>query len=714
MRSCIPYLAVLAALLLSSSAQAEDFSRGEAMIENYFRKQAARISEECLKKYRTKEQWENDRPQLRRQFLEMLGLWPLPAKTDLKPEITGKVETNKYMIEKLVFQSLPNLYVTAHLYLPKPLPKEKLPVVLYLCGHGNVVKQVDGNSVSFGAKMYYQRHPAWLAEHGYACLILDTLQYSEIPGIHHGTYRLGMWSWQTLGYTPAGIECWNAIRALDYLETRPEVDMKRVGVTGRSGGGAYSWWLAAADDRPQCIIPVAGIADLQAHLNEGYPGRLERGTIAGHCDCMFMMNTYRWDFPMVAALCAPRPLLLGNSDKDDLFPVPSYRRLADKVRRIYELYGAGEKFALLETSGPHLDTPELRLGAFRWLNKWLKNDSGPVTEDRFEPLPVERLKVLAKTPEGALNGKIQDYFIKPAAIELPASVEVAKQWWQGERPLLENALREKVFRGWPERAPPLSLKLACDRTQQGLRLRAWDFTSEDGIQLRQWLMTAANVAKPTLVVLNALDEPGWMEWCADLGEAFADGLQLDKPQKRDDVRFMQNQRLLEKQKWAFAAVCPRGIGPTKWAEPGSPVDSQIRRRFALVGQTLDGQRVWDIRRAAAALRELPDLKEAPLWLQGKNDMAGAVLYASLFEPDVARLDLWNLPATHRDGPIYLNIRKYLDLPQALALASSRPIRLYVKTPEEAKNWDWPIQVQKALGKNSLQIRVVSGYSKNVP
>ena len=109
---------------------------------------------------------------------------------------------------------------------------------------------------------------------------------------------------------------------------------------------------------------MAGIADLQAHLNEGYPGRLEKGVIAGHCDCMFMVNTYRWDFPMVAALCAPRPLLLGNSDKDEIFPVPSYRRLAAKVRNIYDLYGAGDKFALLETEGPHQDTPELRSALF--------------------------------------------------------------------------------------------------------------------------------------------------------------------------------------------------------------------------------------------------------------------------------------------------------------------------------------------------------------
>ncbi len=690
---------------LAAQSAKEDLSRGEAMIENYFRKQAAQISSKCLKDFTTRREWEEARPELRRQLLEMLGLDPLPAKTDLKVQSHGKVEAAKYTVEKLTFQSWPNLYVIAHFYLPKPLPKEKLPVVLYVCGHGNVVKKIDGQEVSFGSKMSYQHHPAWFAEHGYASLIIDTLQLSEIPGIHHGTHRFGMWWWQTLGYTPAGIECWNGIRALDYLETRPEVDMKRVGITGRSGGGAYSWWLAAADDRVQCLIPVAGIADLQAHLNEGYPGTLEKGVITGHCDCMFMVNTYRWDFAQVAALCAPRPLMLGNSDKDNIFPVPGYRRLAAKVRKIYDLYGAGEKFTLLETKGPHLDTPELRAGAFRWMNKWLKDDPRPVKEYKPDPLPVEQLKVLAKTPEGAINAKIHEYFIKPASIELPRSDAVAREWWQGKKQALEKALREKVFRGWPEQAPSLNAKLVADRSYNGIRLRAWDFTSEDGIELRVWLMTAPNVEKPSLVVLNALDEDGWKEWCDDLGPEFSGAL-LNAKVKGDSAKFKQNQRLLERQRWAFAAICPRGIGPTKWAEPGTSVDIQMRRRHALVGQTLDGQRLWDVRRALAVLREQGGLKGVPLWLQGKKEMAGVALYASLFEKDIARLDLWHPPATHREGPIFLNVRKYLDMPQAVALALPTQIRLYVKNDEEAKQWDWPLQLQKALRQKSLQIRVV--------
>src|SRR5262249_40529182 len=184
-------------------------------------------------------------------------------------------------VEKLHFQSVPGLYVTANLYLPKKaaLPA---PAVLYLCGHAGTVK--DG--VSYGSRPNYQHHPAWFAENGYACLIVDPLQDGESRGIHHGTHHLGLWWWQTLGYTPAGIECWNAVRALDYLETRKEVDARRLGVTGRSGGGAVSWWLAAADDRPRCIVPVAGIADPHAPVGEGKALRFRKGGITRPCHCM--------------------------------------------------------------------------------------------------------------------------------------------------------------------------------------------------------------------------------------------------------------------------------------------------------------------------------------------------------------------------------------------------------------------------------------------
>ncbi len=698
-------LALLLVVLpgLAAAQSPADTSRGDKQLAAYFDAQTRQIAATCLADVKTLADWQKKRPELRRQFLDMLGLWPLPARTDLKVKVTGKIDAEHYTLEKLHYQSSPGLYVSANLYVPKKA-KFPAPAVLYVCGHGGT--KIDG--VNYGNHVYYQHHPAWFAEHGYVCLILDTLQLGEVPGLHHGTFAndKGLWWWQTLGYTPAGIECWNAMRALDYLESRKDVDPKRLGVTGRSGGGATSWWLAAADERVQCIIPVAGIADLRAHLVEGVAPRFRNGVISGHCDCMYMVNTYRWDFSVVAALCAPRPLLLGNSDADDIFPVAGYRRLAEPVRRIYDLYGAKEKFALLETAGPHKDTPELRLGAFRWMNRWLKNEPGEVTEEKRPLWTPQQLKVFDRAPEDARNAFIHEVFIKPARPLLPQSAEVVKSWWPGKRQEWLQTLKDQVFRGWAQKPPPVNARLAVEVVKQGVRLRAFDFVSEQGVELRLFVLTAEKNAKPSVTVLHAVDEAGWRAWVAELGPDFRAALQLTHEPKFVPKGLERVRRVLETTKWALATVSPRGVGPTRWKEAGTATENQVKRRFPLIGQTLDGQRVWDVRRSLAALRQVPGLKGVPLWLQGEGALAGIVLYAALFESDVARLKLRHLPPSHLRGPTFLNVRKHFDLPQALALALPRSIDLTVPTADFAQ-FDWALRLQKSLGLNSLKIRTAT-------
>jgi len=676
--------------------------RGERMLDAYLKDQVERIEARCLTELTTREAWDKRRPELRRQFLDMMGLDPLPAKAELKAVMTGTAEGEGFIVEKLHFQSMPGLYVTANFYLPKHRGDKKLPTILYVCGHGNVLE----GGISYGSKVSYQYHPAWFATHGYACLILDTLQLGEIQGLHHGTYREKLWWWHAHGYSPAGVELWNGIRALDYLETRPEVDAKRIGVTGRSGGGAYSWWLAAADERIRVAVPVAGMVDLRAHLLEGSAGRLSKGVIAGHCDCMYFTNTYRWDFAQVAALIAPRPLLLGNSDEDAIFPVPGYRRISDKVRKVYALYGADEKFDLLETKGPHKDTPELRIGINRWMNRWLGDDATTEVKDDAPPRlrPLE-LKVFARLPEGRINESVQESFVSPARFDPPAAATLVRDWWEAKRTELLGELKTRVFGGWPTHPPPLAASVAGDVTHDGIRLRAIDFVSEAGVPLRLLVLTSAKQDRISEIILSVLDDDGWRKWCTDLGPEFAEVLQVRGKLKRNGEMFAQNRALVESGKLALAAIAPRGVGTTRWAKPDSTEETHIRRRFALLGQTEDGQRVWDVRRAISALKTQPGLKQTTLTLQGERESAGIALYAGLDEPDVAAFDLWHLPKTHREAPIFLNVLRVLDAPQALALALPRRVTLHVATEADRTAWEWPLRLQKSLGGDGISVKV---------
>src|ERR1051325_793765 len=414
-----------------SAAADADLSRGDRMAAGYFRTESAALSRRCLADLGTLDDWLSRRDQYQQQLLGMLGLWPLPERSDLKPAITGRAEADSFLVENLQFQSVPGLYVTANLYLPKRLAKPA-PAILYVCGHGPVIK--DG--VSYGNKVAYQHHGAWFAQNGYICLIIDTLQLGEIQGLHHGTYREGMWWWNARGYTPAGVEAWNGIRALDYLCTRAEVDTNCFGVTGRSGGGAYSWTIAALNQRVKVAAPVAGITDLQNHVVDG--------TVEGHCDCMFMVNTYRWDYPQVAALVAPRPLLICNTDNDSIFPLDGVIRLHAKVRKIYQLYGAKTNLGLLISEGPHKDTQDLQLPVFRWFNRHLKGEDPRIEMAATKLFQPEELRVFAKLPTDSVNTNIHFAFV-PAA--KPPEAPNSKGEWEQLRNGWMADLKEKVFRG---------------------------------------------------------------------------------------------------------------------------------------------------------------------------------------------------------------------------------------------------------------------------
>jgi hypothetical protein len=342
----------------------------------------------------------------------------------------------------------------------------------------------------------------------------------------------------------------------------------------------------------------------------------------------------------------------------------------------------------------------LRLGAFRWMNRWLKDDNSEVTEEERPRFTAQQLRVFERLPADEINTTIHEVLRKPAAPELPKTADEAKAMQERWR----RELKTLVFGGWPQKPPALAAKPVAEVKDGGVRLRAWDFVSEENVELRVWLLTAEKTEKPTQVIVNVLDESGWGEWASQLGPAFQETLLSEKVPKRDDARFDQNRKAMEFNRWAFAAVTPRGVGPTRWsAVPGSADDAHIRRRFPLIGQTLDGQRVWDVRRALAVLREVPDLNGAKVELQGRGEAAGLALYAAIFEPEVASLDLWHLPRSHREGPTLLNVRRVFDVPQALTLALPRRVNLHVKDAGKADVWKWSLTFQKLLGRDAIKM-----------
>jgi dienelactone hydrolase len=690
---------LLGVLLLATFALADD-QPGDRLLAGYLRAETGALADRCLTGITTLDEWNARRPEYRRQLAEMFGLWPTPSRSDLHARVTRRTELEDVVIENVEFQSLPGLYVTGNLYLPRQREKP-LPGILYVCGHGNV--KIDG--IRYGSKAHYQHHGAWLARNGYVCLVIDTLQLGEIEGTHHGTYDQGKWWWNARGYTPAGVEAWNGIRALDYLQSRPEVDGAKLGMTGRSGGGAYSWWVAALDERVQVAAPVAGITDLENHVVDG--------VVEGHCDCMYVVNRYRWDYPQIAALMAPRPLLIANTDKDRIYPLEGVVRLHAKVRRIYQLHNAADRLGLLITEGPHKDTQDLQVPVLRWFNRFLKGETPLVTNAATPVTTPETLRVWSTLPKDARNTTIDESFVPHAP---PPTVPADAAAWARQRDAWLSALREDVFNGWPageggNANQPLELKLAFEATRHGLRFRAFDFLSqrvgEFRLPLRLYVAERDGAGQDGPTTLHLLDEEGWRQWLARMTAGFAEELSAETTAPNspaaDNAGFERLRKAIAEENGFTAWVAPRGIGLTAWSGDERK-RTHIRRRFMLLGLTLDGMRVWDARRAIQAVRSLPGTTGSPLVLHAERSMSGIALYASLFEPGIGRLDLTDLPASHREGPDFLNVLKHLDIPQAVAVAAERaPVRLRGK---EAASWEYPRLVGKALawGDARLELR----------
>ena len=628
-------------------------THGDRMFAEYFKTETEKLSKRSLAEIKTIEDWNGHKTEYRRQLAEMLGLDPMPARTDLKPVITGKIDHPDFIVEKLTFQSLPGLYVTANLYLPKKSGKPA-PAILYVCGHA----QMKTNGVSFGNKTGYQHHGALFARHGYVCLVIDTIQLGEIEGKHHGTYRFGHWWWNSRGYSPAGVEAWNGIRALDYLETRPEVDKTRFGVTGRSGGGAYSWWIAAMDERIKVAAPVAGITDLQNHVVDG--------CVEGHCDCMYQVNTYRWEYAQVAALVAPRPLLICNTDKDSIFPLDGVVRLHSKVSRIYDLNKAGGNLGLLITEGPHKDTQDLQVPVLRWFNRFLKGEDKPITIAAEKLFAPSQLKVLASTPTDERVTTIHETFVPAAASE-------------GNPDEVLRLMRAKTFAGWPEQVESIKVREVARAEKDGVRLTVHEFTSQLGVNLRFYL-AQPTAAKAKSLHFEVVDEKQWQQQLqlarAGFASAFkeelsAAGVDANAPVPDSlQTTFGKWMGYIRDHNGAYITFAPRGIGQSALSAD-EKYRTQVRRRFMLLGQTLDGMRVWDIRRALQSARTIDGITTLPTVLWGTGNEASNVIVASLFEPGMGELQLGALPESANDWPDYLNVWRFTSPDQLLKMAGAR-------------------------------------------
>ena len=655
-------LALLGAFAVAAGSQTE--TAGDAMMHDYLAGQAEYLHSTWTEDITSREEWERRRPKLREEYLYMLGLWPLPEKTPLQPVVTGTLDGDGYVVENLHYQRRPGLYLTGNLYRPAKIePGQRLPAVFYVCGHSG--RGRDGNKTAF------QDHGIWFARHGYVCLIVDTLQLGEIAAIHHGTYREQRWWWHSRGYTSAGVECWNGIRGIDYLVSRPDVDPERIAVTGISGGGAATIWIAAADERVKVAVPVSGMSDLRSYV--------EDRIVNGHCDCMFLHNAFHWPWVRIAALIAPRPLLFVNSDQDGLFPMDGNERIINRLERVYSLYGAGDLVDSLVSIGGHDYRQDIRQGVYRFLNTYLKDDPRPVTDSEVDlvtgsgsntrhPIKPENLRVFptdADLPKDERNTTIDQSFVPLAEVVPPAKGEF-EAWKDG----LLAELRRVSFGTFPGRIPAAALVRQATADTTVLQ-------TELGIRIALRRDVGEPPEKPLRLLLvitppgEELDAADWLE---------------ETRQQRDLVYWVDS----------------RGVGDTRWSAKNPP--NYVARSHVLIGQTVDTGRVWDIVAAARYLHERHDGK-LPVYLVGSRGAAVLAAYAALWEPDIAGVIAHQPLLSHMEegAPQFLNVLRVCDVPEVLGMLAPRPLTLILADQNRA---DGVKSAYRAAGKSG-RLRMVA-------
>ena len=351
----------------------------------------------------TREAWDARAAQVRRQLLVALGLHPLPEKTALKAVTHGRVDCGDYSVERVFFESMPGYFVTGSLYRPAKM-EGKVPAVLCPHGHwnnGRFLRQTEGE-ISSDLRSGAEKMPnnainplqcrcATLARMGCVVFFYDMIGYADSMQLSYelahrfkqqrtnmiSAERWGLFSPQAEGHLQSimGLQAWNGIRALDFVESLPEVDAARIGVTGASGGGTQTFITGAIDPRPAAIFPCVMVST----------------AMQGGCTCentsLLRVETSNVEF---AALFAPKPL--GMTTANDWTKEMATKGFPE-LQRHYATMGAPENVFLHDrTEFPHNYNLHSRMAMYKWFAKHLKTP---------QPAPEEEKEVKILTKEEA-------------------------------------------------------------------------------------------------------------------------------------------------------------------------------------------------------------------------------------------------------------------------------------------------------------------------
>ena len=579
----------------------------------------------------------------------------LPSRNPLEPVTVSSFERNGYRVENVMFQSRPNFWVTGNLYIPTK-GDGPFPGIISPCGH-----YAD-------ARMNPEYQSAYinLVLAGFVVLGYDPVgqgerrQYwdpatntTEVGGAtteHSMAGQLLL----LLGEDLTHYRIWDGMRAIDYLQSRKEVDSKRIGCAGHSGGGTLTRFIAALDTRVQCaVVNEGGTAnrwpyDLRPESRVG-PSDVEQNVFPG--------VALGVDHVDMQVAIAPRPLLCLIEDY-----YPRFNQAAERIRLRYQQLGVADRFKTEEATDPHAWTPKLRIATTRWFSRWFYGKPGPNSEPDFDTEPAQRLYC---TPNGSIlhskRGETIYTLIAKKVSTLPPG-----------KPLNHQKLRELLR--LPDYTGNLAIRTLVTTERKGYRIEKLEFIAEPGVYIPTWVFVPPkpDPAKTTLLYVH---ESGKETDGAEFGR-------LEKLTRAGEV---------------IVAIDVRGVGGTR---PPHPQSSNRRDEFThlfdvetamaylawYLDQSLLGMRVHDVLRAVEYVLTRRDGNRQGARLMGRGAGALWSLFAFALDSRVDSLTAERMLLSYKtlaSSDRYLhNASVFLkdgllhtDLPWVAALAAPRPITL---------------------------------------
>lgn len=668
-RSAVLVFVAVSLVFSRASAQQElDFLSGltefhdlHQMLPKYLKARANKMLDERREQvasWRGADDVARRKSHVRKTILEAIG--GLPERTPLNAKVVGVLDREDYKIEKLVFESQPNFFVTANLYLPKK-GAGPYPAVLYPLGH-----ERGGKS-----NPTWQRNLIGFARKGYAALTWDPIGQGERYQIYDADFERRKVIRSTTEHSILGVQCilagdnaarytiWDGIRALDYLLSRPEVDSTRIACTGNSGGGTHTAYLSALEDRIHVAMPSCYLTSWSQLLDTIGPQDAEQNLlpwIGAGLDHADFIHAF-----------APRPYLMLSAIRD-FFSIRGSRSTFREAQNVYRKLDAGEKIQMFEADDRHGYSQPRRLAGYDWLSRWFKGveDRQPEPEGliaSFEELQVTETGQVATS----LGGETVFTLNQKRARQLDKGLPPFTNGSDAET--FRAAIRERVQTVASVQIPTAepAVRRYGEIERDGYHIRKFIYESEPGILIPSLLFIPdGSGRRPAIIYVHGR------------GKAFGAGAgrEIEKLTKAGHV---------------VLAVDLRGMGETYSLQDDN--GSDFPRYFGqwdstmtalLMGESLAGMRAYDILQGLNVLAAMPEVDIERVSAIGKEAGGVPLLYAAALDDRIGRLLLENVLVSYAavvNQRLHQGIfehaawgvLKSFDLPDLAAALTPRPV-----------------------------------------